>query len=115
MKGMVGHLVQDTYESFGYMGQMLGPNPIDIPWDMVHANTAETAKYKGGKLWKFYEDHPEREEQFFQAMRAVEGLGGTAMALDAPFSKFDRVIDIGGSSGHFLYKVPRAHPQQKGV
>jgi O-methyltransferase domain len=108
MSGLLGHIVQDGYESFGKIEPLLGPNASDgkiIPWDLVHAQGEDQDRYGGGKLWKFFEDNPVREEQFGRAMRALEGLGGKAMAADVPFRRFDRVIDVGGSLGHFLYKV----------
>lgn len=109
--GMVGHLVQDGYESFGRIEEMLGPNPIDIPWDLIHTEE----HYQGGKLWKFFEDHPEREEQFGRAMNALEGLGGASMAEDGAFHRFSRIIDIGGSRGHFLYKILKNSPDSHGI
>mmetsp|Transcript_35815 Transcript_35815/g.86405 ORF Transcript_35815/g.86405 Transcript_35815/m.86405 type:complete len:431 (-) Transcript_35815:122-1414(-) len=114
--GFVGHVVDDGFESFGYLEKLLGPSPVDnekpmILWDLVHTDE----KYQGGKIWKFFEDYPEREEQFTRAMNALEGLGGKAMAADVPFEKFDRVIDIGGSRGHFLHKILSENPEMKGV
>ena len=102
-------MVQDGYESFGKIEQMLGPNAIDRPWDLVFPDFA------GGQLWKFLESAPEREEQFGRAMKSLEGLGGKSMAADVPFHRFDRFIDIGGSLGHFLHKVMKNNPKSKGI
>jgi hypothetical protein len=117
MAGFVGHNVEDAYESFRHIETLLGPSSEEhdgklvIPWNIVHPEE----KYQGGKIWKFYEDHPDREEQFARAMNALEGLGGKAMVADVPFDKFDRVIDVGGSRGHFLHKILSANPASKGV
>lgn len=48
-------------------------------------------------------------------MQTVEGLGGKAMAADVPFHKFKRVIDVGGSLGHFIYKILDKYPNMQGV
>jgi C-methyltransferase len=48
-------------------------------------------------------------------MNSLEGLGGKAMAADVPFHRFDRVIDVGGSRGHFLHKILSNNPTTKGV
>jgi hypothetical protein len=48
-------------------------------------------------------------------MQAIEGLGGKAMAADGPFHKFKRVIDVGGSLGHFIYKILDKYPNMQGV
>ena len=111
MAGMIGHQVMDAYEAFGRIEKVLGPDPIDIPWDEVYNDP----KYRGGKIWKYYEDHPDREEQFGRAMNSLEGLGGMAMAEDVPFHKFSRVIDVGGSRGHFLYKILNRNPKTTGI
>ena len=111
MAGMIGHLVLDGYEAFSHIDKVLGPDPIDIPWDQVYNDE----KYKGGKLWKFFEDHPPREEQFGRAMNSLEGLGGVAMVEDVPFHKFTRVVDVGGSRGHFLYKILKNNPSMDGI
>lgn len=114
--GMVGHTVQDGYQSFGHLDKLLGPASTGtdktlILWDLIHTEE----QYQGGKIWKFFGDHPEREEQFTRAMGALEGLGGYAMEADVPFEKFDRVIDVGGSRGHFLHKILSKNPGTKAV
>jgi O-methyltransferase domain len=109
MAGFVGHSIEDGFVSFGGAENALGPDAIDVPWEVVYT------QYKGQKLWALFEDKPVQEEQFGRAMNALEGLGGYAMAMDGPFAKFDRVIDVGGSLGHFLYKILKTNPEQEGV
>ena len=48
-------------------------------------------------------------------MAGLDGLGATAMIRDGPFAKFSRVIDIGGSRGHFLNRLLAAYPSMQGV
>ena len=42
-------------------------------------------------------------------MEALDGVGGNAMAVDGPFEKCTRFIDIGGGRGHFLTKLLKLH------
>lgn len=110
MWGMIRHTFEDSYQSGFHLSNAIGPKST-IPWDAVYPEP-----YKGNRgIWAFYNDHPDREEQFSYAMMAVEGLGGQAMSLDAPFHKFDRLVDIGGSMGHFLYKNLQNNPDKTGV
>lgn len=112
VRGMIGHLVEDGFEAFGKLPQLLEPNPkAENGWDLVYPDYP----YAKGGLWSFYQDKPAREEQFGRAMWSLEGLGGKAMALDGPFDKFSRVIDVGGSLGHFLYKIMDLNKNATGI
>jgi O-methyltransferase domain len=86
---------------------MFGPKAIargfDIAWPGYDS------------LWAVYEADDIRKEQFGRAMSGLEGLGGKAMAADGPFAKFKRMIDVGGSHGHFIYKVLQVNPGMKGI
>lgn len=48
-------------------------------------------------------------------MWSLEGLVGHAMVADISFTKFQRVIRIGGNIGHFLHKIMSANPTSKGI
>lgn len=109
MGGMVGSNFEDWSIPVDKIANSIGPNPSP-PWDIVHP------EYKNpGGYFRFLKDHPESEEQFAISMMGVEGLGGGAMSIDAPFHKYERFIDIGGSMGHFLYKVMKRHPDKEAV
>ncbi|MGK3741474.1 MAG: hypothetical protein ACI8RD_012101 [Bacillariaceae sp.] len=110
MGGMVGHQFEDVYPAAAKLAYAIGPNP-SLPWDLVHPE-----EYHGPSgFWKLLEENSASEEQFGMAMVGVEGLGGGAMSLDGPFAKFDRLVDIGGSNGHFLYRNLKNYPDKKGV
>jgi hypothetical protein len=111
MRGMVGHNGADTWDVFGNFPLMFGPDAIDQVWDVAWPQYP----LEEGGLWSLFEDIPSREEQFGQAMMGLESLGGWAMATDGPFSKFGRYIDVGGSHGHFLYKVLQLNPNKQGI
>jgi len=71
---------------------------------------------KNGGFWKYLESEgAKHENQFSDAMMNVDSLGAKGMAQDGPFSKFNRIIDIGGSSGSFLRKVLNLNPKLEGV
>jgi hypothetical protein len=107
-RGMIGHNVDDVWNVWRSLPQMFGPDAVDSGWEIAWP------EYPTG-VWSLYEADDFREEQFGRAMAGLEGLGGKAMAVDGPFAKFKRIIDIGGSHGHFIYKVLDANPSMKGV
>jgi hypothetical protein len=111
MRGTVGHNMDDLYNVWGALPLMFGPDAIESAWDVGWPNYPHE---KGG-LWNLYEADNVREEQFGRAMMSLEGLGGLAMATDGPFHKFNRFIDVGGSHGHFLYKVLSANADKEGI
>lgn len=111
MRGFVGHNIDEMWNVWGALPQMFGSDAKESAWDIAWPKYPHD---KGG-IWDLFEADSVREEQFGRAMMAIEALGGMAMAADGPFYKFDRFIDIGGSHGHFLYKVISANPDKEGI
>lgn len=95
--GWIGHNAEDTLPSLIHLDRLLGPKAVEIPWRL------QNPKYKD--LWDFYKHNPHRDEQFAKAMRGADSVGGIAMSIDVPFRKYKRVVDVGGSIGHFLHNI----------
>ncbi len=102
------HNIDDTYALWGKLPEMFGPNAKDNVWDIVFP------EYPGG-IWGKFEANPELEEQFGRAMTSLDALGAKAMVADGPWLQYKRVVDIGGSRGHFLHEILAAHPDLQGV
>ena len=112
MAGMVGHNAEDVFEAWGRLEAYIkDPDTSPIPWDL--ANPKFPAKQGG--IWKKFEALPASVEQFSRAMSSLNGLGADAMVADGPWSKFERVIDVGGGLGHLLHHILQAHPAMAGV
>lgn len=111
MRAMLGHNIEDMYGPWGKLPEMFGPDAKDNTWDMVYPNYP----LERGGIWAKFEANPESEEQFGRAMTSLDGLGAKAMVADGPWSQFKRVVDIGGSRGHFLHSILSMHPEMKGV
>lgn len=114
--GMIGHLAEDCYAAWGKLPQMFGPDPIECPWDEANPKYA-AGKDRGGFFGPggYTESEPAQEEQFMRAMSSLETLGGDAMAKGGPFQKFKRILDIGGSQGHFLFRLLETYPDKTGM
>ena len=76
---------------------------------------ATTILHEESKIWSVLAKPSLFSYYYYSAMTAVEVLGGKAMAADGPFHKFKRVIDVGGSLGHFVYKILDKYPNMQGV
>jgi hypothetical protein len=43
------------------------------------------------------------------------GLNHSNRNFLGPWSKYKRVVDVGGSRGHFLHRILTAHPNTTGI
>lgn len=111
VKYMIAHQVQEALPAWTHLAELFGPDAKDSAWDLAFPEYS----WENGGIWKFFEENKEREKTFAGAMTALEAFGGKAMALDGPFGRFKRVVDVGGSVGHFLYKILDNYPETTGV
>jgi len=71
-----------------------------IPFETVH----------GEELYTYMDHHPEFDALFAGAMDSVEALTGDTFASDFDWSRFQRVIDVGGSKGAKALSILKRHP-----
>jgi len=64
----------------------------------------------GMELFEYLDRHSELDTLFAQAMDSVEALSGDAYATDFDWSRFERIIDIGGSRGSKSLTILKHHP-----
>jgi len=64
----------------------------------------------GMELFAYLDQHPELDTLFAQAMDSVEALTGDAYATDFDWSRFQRIIDVGGSRGSKSLTILKHHP-----
>ena len=116
MAAHVGHNVEVCWTAWGKFAELFGPNGIDCPWDEANPQYAASAGNGGffGSNGLMASD-PVQEEQFMRAMAIIEGSGGEAMAKGGPFERFSRIVDVGGSRGHFLVRLLRMYPGKTGI
>lgn len=69
----------------------------------------------GATLFDYMDQHPEFDALFSRAMDAVEGLTGTAYLQDFDWSRFERIIDVGGSLGSKSIAILEQHPGLKAL
>ncbi|MDD2760970.1 MAG: methyltransferase [Methylomonas sp.] len=76
-----------------------------VPFESAH----------GQAFYDYMDNHPEFDALFAQAMDSVEALAGDSFAIDFDWSRFERIIDVGGSKGAKSIAILKHHPQLKAL
>ncbi len=69
----------------------------------------------GQELYAYLDTHAQFDALFARAMDSVEALVGDSFATDFDWSRFDRVIDVGGSKGSKSLAILKRHPHLKAL
>lgn len=64
----------------------------------------------GEELFDYLDHHEDFDRLFSEAMDGVEALAGDGFATDLDWSRFERVIDVGGSRGTKALAILKRHP-----
>lgn len=64
----------------------------------------------GEELFDYLDHHPQFDDLFSRAMSSVETLAGTQFLDDFDWGQFERIIDVGGSSGSKSLAILKRHP-----
>jgi hypothetical protein len=70
-----------------------------VPFGLTH----------GQELFPYMDEHAEFDHLFSNAMDSVEALSGDSFATDFDWTRFDRIIDIGGSKGSKSIAILKRH------
>ena len=65
----------------------------------------------GEDLFDYLDHHPDLDALFSEAMDSVEALTGDSFATDFDWSRFERIIDVGGSRGAKSLAILKRHPK----
>jgi hypothetical protein len=77
----------------------------DVPF--VHSH--------GEELFDYLDHHPEFDELFTGAMESVQVLTGVDYLDDFDWSRFDRLIDVGGSNGKKTIAILKRYPNLEAI
>lgn len=66
-------------------------------------------------IWQYRAQNPEANRVFNDAMREVVRASTIAIVEAYDFSRFDRIVDVGGGQGGLLVAILRANPSARGV
>lgn len=76
-----------------------------VPFELTH----------GLELYAYQDAHPEFDALFSRAMDSVEALTGESFVTDFDWSRFERIIDIGGSKGSKSLAILKRHPHLRAL
>ena len=101
------HWMEDCYRPGGELLQSMQENKC--------AFTLVNAPSHSSFFGDFLPAHPERAKLFSDAMTATSAFSDEAVCRDFDWSRFTKIVDVGGSNGSFLEKALRRHPKTRGV
>ncbi len=117
---MSHYLREDHQKSVRAMILMHNDPVMTAPWfDSLEASirNGETPfiRSHGVELYRYMDGDPVFDLLFSQAMDSVEALTGSDYLCDFDWSRFDRLIDVGGSLGSKALPVLRNNPKMHAV
>ena len=89
------------------------------PWgELLHSvRTGETAFHHifGMDVWQYATQNPETATIFNDAMTELTTQVSTAVVAAYDFSRFRKIVDIGGGNGTLILSILQANPQMSGI
>jgi hypothetical protein len=109
-------LRQDDPQCVRAMILMHNSPEMSRPWyeeleGAVRTGEVAFQRSHGQELFDYMDHHPQFDELFSRAMDSVEALAGDTFATDFEWSRFTRLIDVGGSQGSKSLAILKRHPQ----
>ena len=109
-------LSSDDPHSVRAMILMHNSEAISRPWfeqleSGIRNGTPPFQLSHGEDLFDYLDQHAEFDLQFSEAMDSVEALAGDGFATDLEWSRFERIIDVGGSRGAKSLAILKRHPK----
>jgi len=65
--------------------------------------------------WKYWAGHPEHAQTFNEAMSEVTGIMEPAVLAAYDFSRFNRIVDIGGGRGTLIASILSTYENPRGI
>jgi len=108
-------LRMDNPNSVRAMILMHNSEEMSRPWyeqleNSVREGGIPFARTHGQALYDYMDSHAEFDALFSRAMDSVEALSGDSFVQDFDWGRFERVIDVGGSTGSKSIAILKRHP-----
>ena len=81
----------------------------------VRTGLSAREKVHGMSGWEFLRQNPDEARIFDEAMTAMSGVVGPAVAAEYDFGSWESLMDVGGGNGILLATILRAHANLRGV
>jgi hypothetical protein len=114
------YLREDNSENIRAMILMHNSTEMSRPWyeqleQGIRENEIPFKLTHGEELFEYMDNHAEFDALFSSAMDSVDALSGDSFATDFDWSRFNRVIDIGGSKGSKSMTILKHHTQLRAL
>ncbi|EFA76409.1 O-methyltransferase family 2 protein [Heterostelium album PN500] len=103
--------VRDMVLMRGSPGQVLSWNGLFNSVKTGRTNHQESLNYPD--LWEYLKDHKEEEVLFSKAMTGVTNMFVPVLLSFSDYSKFEKVVDLGGGQGLLLKNILANYPNIK--
>lgn len=100
---------------FIFRGSSFFYSPFQEILYSVRTGLSARDKVHGMDSWEFLRRNPEEARIFDEAMTAMSGFVGAAVASAYDFGAWGSLMDVGGGNGILLATILRAHPDLRGV
>lgn len=103
---------------WGWAAYIGRPHHREVWGDLLHSvRTGQDAPHHlwGVDLWQSHADKPEELATFNAGQAAVARTAAPAIITAYDFSKFARIVDVGGANGALLAAILNASPRSSGI
>lgn len=89
----------------------------EFPHSIATGEMAFTKRYPqyAGGPWKYYAEHPDHAEVFNNSMTKLTEYVNSSVGAIYDFSRFRKIVDIGGGHGGLLAAMLNANPNARGI
>ena len=112
-------LVTDTPGSMRwFVVSELGQEHYPAWGNLMHSvKTGEIAfdNHFGVDIWKYFEQNPDDAAVFNDSMSGMTGVVNQEITSRYDFSRFNKIVDVGGGHGGLITSILQANPQAFGV
>jgi len=114
------YLRKDNTKNVRSMILMHNSPEMTKPWfesleSSIRDGSIPFEKVNGIDLFEYMDQDNEFDSLFSQAMDSVENVAGVQFLEDFDWSKFKRIIDVGGSTGSKSLSILKTNPELKAV
>lgn len=115
----LGQLLRSDRHEFGHLAITLTSPGFWLPVgrlpDVVRTGICGAELAFGTPVWEYYRANPEEGAHFAAAMSENTAQAAAGMVARYDFSRFERIVDVGGSRGDLLAAILAAAPAATGV
>ena len=83
--------------------------------DVIVTGRSAPGDVLGMSLWEYYRHNPEERAAFASAMGDISAVVAEEVVAHYDVSRFERIVDVGGSQGILLARLLEANPRARGV